>query len=96
MIARQHSPKYTCTSRVTVKPVLDELMILHLETGTYYSLNPTATQIWNFCSEAITLEQITALLASCYEDVERETLARDVHVCVEQLLRENLLEFAKP
>ena len=61
--------KYTRNSRTISGRLHDELVMMDLEQGKYFSLNPVATRIWDLLEKEKTLDELCALLTEEY-DVE--------------------------
>ena len=68
----------------------DELALLHLETKTYFSLNPTGARIWSGIKSGDSLGAICTALQQEYE-VDAERAARSVAELAEDLLRQRLV-----
>lgn len=69
----------------------EELVVLHTQTGHYYTLNQTGCDIWKYCSEARSAEEIIAFIASEYA-LSAEQAQKDIAPYLQFLCRENLLE----
>ena len=61
--------KYTRNSRTISGRLHDELVMMDLEQGKYFSLNPVATRIWDLLEKEMTLDELCAVLTEEY-DVE--------------------------
>ena len=56
----------------------DELIMMDIDKGKYFALNPIATRIWDLLEQALTLEELCSILmkefdvkaAQCQEEVE--------------------------
>lgn len=68
----------------------DEIVILDLDSGTYYGLDPVGSRLWELLSGGATLDDAIATMASEY-DVDRETLERDLSVLLNELREKQLL-----
>ena len=55
----------------------DETVLLNLENGTYYGLDPVGTRIWELSKEGKTPVEICPLLVAEYE-VEHEVIENDL------------------
>mgnify|MGYP003580589841 CR=1 FL=1 len=66
-----------------------ELVLLHLESKTYYSLNPTGERIWRGLKEGLNLNEISQRLQEEY-DVNEEDADRSVRDLVKELCEQNL------
>ena len=74
-----------------VDTVLDdgEVVLLHLDSKTYYSLNPTGERIWGGLKEGLSLKEITQRLQEEF-DVNEEDADRSVRDLVKELCEQNL------
>jgi coenzyme PQQ synthesis protein D (PqqD) len=62
-----------------------EAVMLSIENGKYYGLDPVGTNIWNLASEPRSIEQICAALLDRY-DVDAETCRKEVTELLEVLV----------
>ena len=83
------------TVKVSVKQIscdLDnESVVLNLEDGVYYGLNPVAYRVWELAQEARTVLEIRDFLLAEYE-IEESTCTRDLLDLLGQLHRWRLIE----
>jgi hypothetical protein len=71
--------------------VLDEqAVILHLDTGTYYSLNAVGTEIWGRLDGASTVADLVRFVCETY-DVEPDRGQQDVLELLDDLSAEGLI-----
>lgn len=78
-------------SDTIVGEVLDgEAVLLDLGSGKYFSLNPTATRMWQLLGERGNLEEVLDVLRREF-DVERATLAQDLEALVADLIAKGVL-----
>jgi hypothetical protein len=66
-----------------------ELVLLHLESKTYYSLNPTGERIWRGLKEGLTLNEISHRLQEEF-NVNEEDADRSVRDLIKELCEQNL------
>ena len=66
-----------------------EVVLLHLENKTYYSLNPTGERIWQGLKEGLTLREISRRLQEEF-DVDEDTADRSVLDLVKELCEQKL------
>lgn len=64
----------------------DEMVMMDLDQGKYFSLNPIATRIWDLLEREQTLDELCALLREEYEVESRQ--------CIDEV-SEHLEEMAK-
>lgn len=78
-------------SERVISEVLDgEVVLLHLDTGKYYSLNETGTRLWELIAEHGDLARARDVLLEEY-DTDSDTLTRDVEQLVSELSQRGLL-----
>jgi hypothetical protein len=68
-----------------------EKIILDLEGGIYFGLNPTGAQIWEAIQEPTPIGEVVAKVAGEY-DVETEQCLEDVMALVQDLKKNGLVE----
>ena len=66
-----------------------EVVLLHLDNKTYYSLNPTGERIWQGLKEGLTLREISGCLQEEF-DVDEDTADRSVLDLVKELCEQKL------
>jgi hypothetical protein len=83
--------RYQTSDRDLVSEVLDgEVIIIHLQSGTYYSLLASGADIWNALLNGRSVEEIADWLARGAEE-ERMRIAAEVAQFVSELMAENLI-----
>ena len=68
-----------------------EAVILNLDTGAYYGLNPVGARIWQFLYEPRTVSEICRLILADY-DVDVDLCERDVRNLLTTFLEAGLIE----
>lgn len=68
----------------------DEIVVINLESGCYYSLNIVASYIWSLIEGSVTLENIEKMVVDVYQ-VDRETVLDDLTELLEAFVREELI-----
>lgn len=68
----------------------DDLVLFHLDTGSYHSLNELGARIWHLCDGTRSLSQIAAILSSEY-DAPVEIVDEDCQALAKSLLDRKLL-----
>ena len=81
---RVNSPK------VTHETLDGEVVIINLDTGSYYSMNAIGAAIWNLLDAGMPVEQVIATLSQGYPGDPQEVTA-GVRTLIEKLLEENLV-----
>lgn len=69
----------------------DEVVLMHVESGKYYSLNAVGAVVWKYLSSPRTLSELCEVVVDEFE-VDPETCRRDVEGLVEDLIGLNLVE----
>ena len=82
-------------SDVVSRDLEGEAIILNLESGTYFGLDPIGTRIWSLLQEDGSLRRTFELLEHEY-DVEPERLKADILRLVGELRANNLLSVGPP
>lgn len=68
----------------------EELVMMDIDKGMYFSLNPVATYIWEQLEEAHTLDGLVALLVNEYE-VDAEECRADVQEHLQEMEKLGLI-----
>lgn len=82
-------------ARAVAREVGDEVVILDLDTGTYYGLDRVGARIWKLLSSGRTLDEICETVLAEYE-VARSRLEGDVKRLFVQLVESQLAEATGP
>jgi hypothetical protein len=69
----------------------DEAVLLNLNTGVYFGLNPVATRMWRLLAEQGVLERVVESMLREYE-IDRDVLERDLLELSRQLCAKGLAE----
>jgi hypothetical protein len=80
----QHSPN------ATFQVVADEAILIHLNTGVYYSLNDVGTSFWNMLDGQRSLGDCADAIAKEY-DAPREIVLSDLIELAQDLKKEDLV-----
>lgn len=75
---------------VISETIQGEVIVIHLETGTYYSLRQAGAEIWNSVDRGAGSEEIVDALAARYEG-SRDEMEAAVSRLLEELAAEGLL-----
>jgi hypothetical protein len=73
----------------------DETVILHLEDGVYYGLDPVGTSIWRLLQEPRTVAEIRDRIVEEY-DVDAERCERDLVALLRELAERRLVDVSEP
>ncbi len=71
-----------------------ETILIHLGTGTYYSLDGVGAEIWELAVEGVSDDELAARVATRY-DAEPALVQQTVGTFVEELIQEGLLTMAE-
>jgi len=71
--------------------VADEAVILQMNTGIYYGLNPVGNTVWNYIKEPRSVAQVLSHLLDSY-DVDPDRCEADLQELLAGLLRAGLIE----
>jgi Coenzyme PQQ synthesis protein D (PqqD) len=74
--------------------VAGEAVILNIQSGVYYGLNPVGTKIWSLLQQPTTVNQIKTALLEEY-DVDPDICDRDLQNILQELYAINLIEIKK-
>ncbi len=69
----------------------DEIVLMHVESGKYYSLNAVGSAVWKQLSSPRSLSELCDLVVDEFE-VDPETCRRDVEALLEDLLGLDLVQ----
>lgn len=72
------------------KEVGGQVVVLHFESGRYYSLNASGSTIWKGLLENRSTDEITADLCACF-DVDEDTARDDVREITEEFVQKKFL-----
>ena len=82
--------KYQLADHVSLTKVDDEVVLLNLNTGTYYGLNHVGALLLTYLQDKKSLEFATAAIAEQYQ-TPHTTVNQDIALLLEQLLEQKLL-----
>jgi hypothetical protein len=85
--------KVTIPPNVLARGVGAETVILDLESGTYFGLDPVGARIWQLLSEGQSLADICAAIQSEY-DVGAADAEKDLVTLVDELVAQGLVRSA--
>lgn len=85
------STVYQASSVHLYSEIDSEAVILDLESGTYYSLNETGNQIWQWLQKPKTFSELSKLILDEY-DVPPEEALRDLQNLLQEMVNTGLIE----
>ena len=80
---------------VVAETIEDEVIVIHLKTGTYYSLRSTGAAVWGLLEAGASVEESAGAMQARYEG-DPELIAGSVVALVEQLVKEELVVAGEP
>ncbi len=83
--------RYTRNSRTISGRLHDEMVMMDIEQGKYFSLNNIATRVWDLLEEPMTLDELCGHLADEYE-VEMPKCRAEVEELLKEMERLGLVE----
>lgn len=78
--------KYIRNSKTISGRLHDELVMMDIDKGKYFALNPVATRIWDLLEKPLTLDELCALLMEEYE-VSESQCREEVQEVLEEMVR---------
>lgn len=72
--------------------VADEVVLLSMQNGQYYGLNPVGASIWRMIQQPRTLDEVRDALLAEYDDVSAETCANETLAFVTTMLGLGLIQ----
>ena len=83
--------KYIRNSETITGRLQDEIVMMDINQGKYFSLNPVATQIWEFLEDSISLEDLGEKLVEEY-DVDPEQCIAEVGEHLREMMKLGLVK----
>jgi hypothetical protein len=59
--------RYIRSSKTISGRLSDEMVMMDIDKGKYFALNPVATRIWDLLEQALTLDDLCLMLSEEYE-----------------------------
>ena len=78
------------TKDVIAQPTGDHLVLFHMTSGNYYSLNELGARIWELCDGSRQFSEIIEVVESEY-DAPREVILTDAQTLAADLIEKDLL-----
>ncbi len=70
----------------------DEVVMMSIESGEYYGLNPVASRIWEILETPYSFQQLIDILLKEF-DVDREKCEKDVQTFLNQMIKKKLIVY---
>lgn len=75
---------------VIAQTIAEEMVILDLEAGTYFGLDPIGARIWELVADGASFDAVIDQMMAEY-DVSRERLEQDIDALMTKLLENRLV-----
>ena len=85
--------EFVIPPQVRARTVGEEMVLLHLESGTYFGLDPVGARVWQLIQAGKSLRQACDAVIEEY-DVSREVLEQDVLALARDLVDKKLVNVA--
>jgi hypothetical protein len=82
--------KFSAPSDVVTRDLNGEAVLLNLETGSYYGLDPVGTRMWELLSTLESVPEVIAVLRAEYH-VDETRLRQDLDYLIVKLEEQGLL-----
>ena len=82
---------YCRTNAFDQEELDDELVVMELESQSIVTLNPTGRLVWEILDEAASRDEILALIAEAFPDVDRDSLKTDIQAVLDTLVAARLV-----
>lgn len=76
---------------IVVSDIDDEKVMMSIEKGQYYALDPVGSRVWEFIEKPVRVSELIDVLLLKY-DVDRKTCERDVLKFLEDLQEDGILK----
>jgi len=80
------TPRYIRNTKTISGRLHDELVMMDLEKGKYFALNPVATHIWDLLEKPLTIDDLCTFLLEEY-DVSESQCREEVKEVVEEMVK---------
>jgi hypothetical protein len=81
---------YSLSKEYVWKEVGDQVVVLHIETGRYYSLNHPGSLIWKGLMEGLSLDRIIERVCFVF-DVDKPTAKKDTEEMIRDFLTKEVI-----
>jgi hypothetical protein len=91
-LGRAHRPAAFLKRRegVAAQVADDEAVLLDIESGAYFTLNPVGSRIWELCDGTRSAARIVSVICGEF-DVAEDVATADVHEILDELQNEKLV-----
>lgn len=70
----------------------DEVIIINMESGNYFSLNNTGAYVWTLIEAGYAVDDIVSRMCDQFEGADASAASASVHELLDQLLKEQLIQ----
>lgn len=89
------SPQFTINPSVIYRELSGEVVLLNLQSGVYYGLDPVGSRIWRLLTDRRSTDEVCAVLLDEF-DVSPDVLRADVTRIVQELAEQGLIAMQAP
>lgn len=89
------SPQFTINPSVIYRELSGEVVLLNLQSGVYYGLDPVGSRIWHLLTDRRSTDEVCAVLLDEF-DVSPDVLRADVTRIVQELAEQGLIAMQAP
>lgn len=82
------------SNRVSHERLQDEVIIINVATGSYFSGSGTAADLWTLVAAGASFDKIVSALADAY-GTDAASIRSDVEVCIGQLMKSGVISLAE-
>jgi len=82
--------RYIRNSKTISGRLLDEMVMMDLDQGKYFSLNQSATAIWELLEKPLSQDELCAMLMEDY-DVEKAQCSKEVREHLDEMINLGLV-----
>lgn len=83
--------KFVRTNKNISSKIEDEIVMVDVELGKYFTLNSVASSIWEIVSEPLSMKEIVDQLMEEY-DIDESTCIKETKLFLEELIKLGLVE----
>ena len=77
--------------KVTAEVIDNEVIIIHLDTGNYYTVAKVGAYVWDLLRQQVAVEDLLEVVVTAYPDAPPETVQSQVKQFIAELAAEDLI-----
>lgn len=81
------------SNRVSHERLQDEVIIINVATGSYFSGSGTAADVWTLIAAGASFDEMLSILAAAY-DADADAIKSDVETCIANLIEGTVISLA--